>query len=59
MVTGREGKGSSAKEWRSASRLTLDEVKSPFASLVAVPKTITLKMHEQVFTSTQMLINGS
>ena len=34
LVTGREGKGSSAKEGRSASRLTLDEVKSPLASLV-------------------------
>ena len=45
LVTGRDGKGSSAKEGRSASRLTLDEVKSPTASLVAVPKTSTLTMH--------------
>ena len=54
-----EGKGSSAKEGRSASRLTLDEVKSPFASLVAVPKTSTLTNTMQVFTSAQMLINDS
>ena len=59
LVTGREGKGSSAKEGRSASRLTLDEVKSPFASLVAVPKTSTLTNTMQVFTNAQMLINGS
>ena len=59
LVAGREGKGSSAKEGRSASRLTLDEVKSPFASLVAVPKTSTLTNTMQVFTSAQMLINDS